>query len=139
MVSFASPELSEYFTPRVRKVESWGSPSIIIIGPRVVSVGAIVSSGVESNIDAPALLVHDMVVAAIVANVITNAAFRQDWNKFTLLMFFYVRVDFTEKLGKTFVQYYFKISNPDDSVRTSLNWTTKLRKNPRIITRKSEH
>ena len=36
-------------------------------------------------------------------------------------MFFYVCVDFTEKLGKTFVQYYFKISNPDDSVRTSLN------------------
>ena len=45
---------------------------------RVVSVGAIVSSGVESNIDAPALLVHDMGVAAIVANVIINAAFRQD-------------------------------------------------------------
>lgn len=37
-----------------------------------------VSSGVESKIDAPALLVHDMVVAAIVANVITNVAFRQD-------------------------------------------------------------
>ena len=41
-------------------------------------MGAIVSSGVESKIDAPALLVHDMVVAAIVANVIINAAFRQD-------------------------------------------------------------
>ena len=112
MVSFASPELSEYFTPRVRKVESWGSPSIIIIGPRVVSVGAIVSSGVESKIDAPALLVHDMVVAAIVANVITNTAFRQDWNKFTLLMFFMCAWILREKWVKPLYNTILKYQTP---------------------------